>query len=257
MTDHLRLERDGPIARLLIDRPEKRNAVSQQMWEALPRLVEEAMTEAAVRVLLVESAAPGVFSAGADIGEMAARAPDREWRRKNQEALRAAQVTLARAPKPTIALVEGDCIGAGCGIALACDIRVASPAARFGITPARLGLVYPLHDTRLLVDLVGPAQAKRILFTGALLPAQEAARIGLVEILSDDAEAEAGRLAASIAAASPHSARIAKAHVRRIAGGQQDDDEATVRQFLEAFDGRDFAEGVAAFTEKRKPRFRD
>ena len=141
MINYLRLERDGPVARLLIDRADKRNAICQQMWEALPALVAEAMADAQVRVLLVASAVPGVFSAGADISEMAAKSPNTEWRKRNQEALRDGQVALARAPKPTITLVEGDCIGAGCGVALACDLRVASPAARFGITPARLGLV--------------------------------------------------------------------------------------------------------------------
>ena len=79
-----------------------------------------------------------------------------------------------RRRKPTIAVIDGDCIGGGCGIALACDMRIAGPAARFGITPAKLGLVYPLHDTKLLVDAVGPSQAKRILFTGQILPADEA-----------------------------------------------------------------------------------
>ena len=255
MTNYLRLERDGAVARLLIDRGDKRNAFSQEMWEALPRLVAEAMADEQVRLLLVASAVPNVFSAGADIGEMASKSPDPKWRKRNQEALRAAQVALARAPKPTLALVEGDCIGAGCGVALACDLRVASPSARFGITPARLGLVYPLHDTKLLVDLVGPAQAKRILFTGSLLPADDAWRIGLVDIVAEDAAAQAEALAATIAEASPHSTAIAKEIVRRILDGQSDDDGATGRLFYDAFDGADFAEGVAAFGEKRKPRF--
>ena len=257
MTNYLRLERDGAVARLLIDRPNKRNAFCQDMWEALPGLVADVMADAQVRVLLVTSAVPSVFSAGADISEMASKSPDPEWRKRNQEALRAAQVALARAPKPTIALVEGDCIGAGCGVALACDLRVASPAARFGITPARLGLVYPLHDTKLLIDLVGPAQAKRILFTGSLIAAEEAHRIGLVDVLAHDARGEAEHLAATVSAASPHSVQIAKAIVRRIVGGQTDDDEETARLFYDAFDGGDFREGVAAFIEKRKPRFED
>ena len=255
MTNYLRLERDGAVARLLIDRADKRNAFCQEMWEALPELVAEAMADTQVRVLLVASAVPGVFSAGADISEMASRSPDPEWRNRNQEALRAAQVALASAPKPTVALVQGDCIGAGCGVALACDLRVASPAARFGITPGRLGLVYPLHDTKLLVDLVGPAQAKRILFTGSLLQAEEAHRIGLVDVLAEDARGEAEHLAATISAASPHSVHVAKSIVRRIVNGQTDDDEDTARQFYQAFSGSDFREGVAAFTEKRKPKF--
>jgi enoyl-CoA hydratase/carnithine racemase len=133
---------------------------------------------------------------------------------------------------------------------------VAGPGARFGITPARLGLVYSLHDTKLLVDLVGPAQAKRILFTGELIEASEAARIGLADILTDAPEAEADALALSMSAASPYSVTSSKAMIRRILDGQADDDPETLRQFDAAFEGEDFKEGVAAFLGKRKPAFR-
>lgn len=257
MSGHLRLEIDGPIARLLIDRAAKRNALDQPMWEALPGLVEAAMAAPAVRVLVVTSAQPGLFCAGADIAEFAAMSRDPDWRRRNQAAIRSTQVTLARAAKPVIAAIDGDCIGGGCGIALACDMRLASPRARFGITPAKLGLVYPLHDTKLLVDAVGPAQAKRILFTAALLDAAEAQRIGLADIVADDLEAAVAALAASIVAVSPHSQQASKAIVRRILDGAADDDMASSGQFDAAFDGADFQEGVAAFLAKRKPAFPD
>ena len=153
---NLRLETDGAVARLLIDRAEKRNAFTQAMWEALPGLVDRAMADPAVRVLVLASAAPGVFCAGADIGELLANKDDAAWRAANQAAINRAQFRLARAEKPVIAFIAGDCVGGGCGLALAADIRVATPEARLGITPANLGLVYPLHDTKLLVDLVGP-----------------------------------------------------------------------------------------------------
>ncbi|MGP1281517.1 MAG: enoyl-CoA hydratase/isomerase family protein [Parasphingopyxis sp.] len=252
----LRLEKQGRIARLLIDRPDKRNAFTQEMWELFPELLAEAMGDEAVRVLLVHaSARDSAFSAGADIGEFAAGARDPEWRAKNQAAIRAVQHDLARAPKPTIAVIDQDCIGGGCGIAIACDMRVAGPRARFGITPAKLGLVYSLHDTKLLVDLVGPAQAKRILFTGQLLSAEEAQRIGLVTVLADDPHEEAAALAETMASVSPHSQRMSKAIVRRILDGQADDDAETAAQFDAAFEGADFEEGVSAFLEKRKAQF--
>ena len=257
MSEHLRLEQDGAVARLLIDRPAKRNAFDQAMWEALPGLVDAAIARASVRVLVLQAAVPGPFCAGADIGEFAAQSGDPEWRARNQGAIRQAQVTLTRAPKPTIAAVDGDCIGGGCGLALACDMRIASPRARFGITPAKLGLVYPLHDTKLLVDVVGPAQAKRMLFTGALLEAAEAARIGLATVLADDLEAAVEGLTAAIAGASPHSQRATKAIVRRILDGASDDDAASSGEFDAAFTGADFAEGVTAFLAKRKPAFAD
>ncbi|MEM8697161.1 MAG: enoyl-CoA hydratase-related protein [Pseudomonadota bacterium] len=252
----LRLEKDGRIARLLIDRPDKRNAFTQAMWELFPELLADAMDDEAIRVLIVSaSAQDSAFSAGADIAEFAAGAKDPEWRAKNQAAIRKVQHDLARASKPTVAVIDQDCIGGGCGIAIACDMRVAGPKARFGITPAKLGLVYSLHDTKLLVDLVGPAQAKRILFTGQLLSAEEAQRIGLVTILAGEPHEEALALAGTMASVSSHSQKMSKAIVRRILDGQADDDSETAAQFDGAFEGEDFAEGVSAFLEKRKAEF--
>lgn len=251
----LRLERTGAIARLLIDRPAKRGAFAQAMWEALPGLVDGAIRDPAVSIVILASAVPGMFCAGADIAEFAAHASDPAWRATNNAAIRATQLALSRAEKPVIAAVDGDCVGGGCGLALACDIRVASPRARFGLTPAKLGLVYPLHDTKLLVDLVGPAQAKRLLFTAGLVDATEAQRIGLVEIVADDPVAEAVALGERIAANAPSSVRSAKAIVRRILDGAIDDDADSAGQFDEAFTGRDFAEGVAAFLARRPPAF--
>jgi enoyl-CoA hydratase/carnithine racemase len=244
----LALAFDGPLARLRIDRAAKRNAFTQAMWEELPGLLAQAEN---ARVLILESATPGIFCAGADIGELLDKSGDPDWRGANQAAINRAQHDLTRAPVPTVAFVDGDCVGGGCGLALACDLRVATPRARFGITPAKLGLVYPLHDTKLLVDLVGPSQAKRLLFTGELIGAEEALRIGLIDQIADTPDA----LVDAIAAASPHSARQAKAMIRRILDGQTEDDEATRAIFADAFSGPDFQEGVRAFVERRRPEF--
>ena len=255
MHDNLLLTIADGIARLQIDRPDKRNAMDQAMWEAFPLLVNRAMADPAVRLLIVGSAQPGPFCAGADIGEFAQRSADPLWRTRNQAAIRATQITLARAPKPTIAMIDGDAVGGGCGIALACDVRIASPRARMGITPAKLGLVYPLHDTRLLIDLVGPAQAKRLLFSAMLIDADEALRIGLVQQLADDLEGAVLALARQMLAMSPASQRASKAIVQRIIEGAHDDDARSAAGFDAAFTGKDFDEGVAAFLEKRKPVF--
>ncbi|MFZ2998198.1 enoyl-CoA hydratase/isomerase family protein [Sphingobium sp.] len=251
----LHLERDGAIARLTIDRPARRNAMTQAMWQELPHLVAEAMADAAIRTLILTSATPGLFCAGADIDEFATCSSDPDWRVANQAAIRASQYALAHAPKPVIAAIDGDCVGGGCGLAIACDIRIAAPTARLGITPARLGIVYSLFDTKLLVDLIGPARARRVLFTGALHHADDALSIGLIDQIADDPLAAARDLAATIAANAQHSVRSSKAIIRRILDGQADDDDTTLALFRDAFTLPDFAEGVAAFRGKRRPNF--
>ena len=146
-------------------------------------------------------------------------------------------------------------MGGGCGIAMACDLRIASPRARMGITPAKLGLVYPLHDTRLLVELVGPAQARRLLFSAMLIDAAEALRIGLVQVVTDDLMATVADFTANVVAQSPASQRASKAIIQRIIEGTHDDDTTSTAGFDAAFTGADFNEGVAAFLQKRKPVF--
>lgn len=246
----LRLEIAGPVARLLIDRADKRNAFTLAMWEQLPRLLEQAAAHD-LRVLIVQAAQPGAFCAGADIAELMANKHDAAWRAANQAAINRAQHDLARFPLPTIAFIAGDAVGGGCGLALACDLRIATPAARLGITPAKLGLVYPLHDVKLLVDLVGPGQARRMLYTGALLDAGEAQRIGLVELMADTPDA----VVTAIVGASRHSTMAIKGFVRRVLDGQVADDADTLAIFAAAFTGADFDEGTRAFVAKRKPDF--
>ncbi|MEE4200252.1 enoyl-CoA hydratase/isomerase family protein [Erythrobacter sp.] len=248
----LSLEIEGATANLLIDRPDRRNAFDMAMWEAMPALLERAVKTSGVRLLVIRSATPAsAFCAGADIRELLANKDDAAWRTANQRAINRVQYELARLPLPTLAFIEGDCIGGGCGIALACDLRLATREARFGITPAKLGLVYPLHDVKLLTDLVGPGQAKRLLYSGALIDAEEALRISLIEQIADDP----GPMIEALCAASPHSIREIKRFVRRVLDGQAEDDDETRRVFADAFLGRDFLEGTTAFVERRKPRF--
>jgi enoyl-CoA hydratase/carnithine racemase len=249
----LRLHIEGPVARLIIDRADKRNAFTLAMWQAVPRLLREAADVPTLKLLIVQAAQPGGFCAGADIAELLANKDDAAWRDANQAAINAAQFELTRFALPTIAFVEGDAVGGGCGLTLACDMRVATPAARFGITPAKLGLVYPLHDVKLLTDLIGPGQARRMLYTGCLLDAAEAQRIGLVEAVADSP----AQIVQAILAGSRHSTTAIKGFVRRVLDGQTQDDAQTQAIFAAAFEGADFAEGAAAFVERRRPRFAD
>ena len=242
----------GPRATLTLHRAAKRNALTLAMWEELPRLVTHAMADSAVRLLVVTGAGRA-FCAGADIAEFAAHAADPAWRARNNAAIRLTQTTLARAPKPVVAAIDGDAIGGGLGLALACDVRLATAGARFGLTPAKLGLVYPLHDTKLLVDLVGPAQAKRMLFTAQVFDAAEALRIGLIEEIADDLTAAVDAFADRVVALSATTQTAAKAIVGRILDGATDDDAASGAAFDAAFTGPDFAAGVAAFHTRDRP----
>lgn len=247
----LRLEKDRAVTRLLIDRADKRNAFTIEMWQLLPDLLALASADEDCRVLVVKSAQGGAFCAGADIAELLANKDNAGWRAANQQAINRAQFELTRFRLPTVAMIEGDCVGGGCGIALACDMRVAAPGARLGITPAKLGLVYPLHDVKLLVDLVGPGQARRMLFTGMLLGAEEAKAVGLVEELGSSEDA----LVAQLLAASSFSTQAIKGFVRAVLDGQAADDAESLRVFASAFEGADFREGTSAFVEKRRPVF--
>jgi enoyl-CoA hydratase/carnithine racemase len=247
----VRLDREGAAAHLVIDRPDKRNAMTLAMWQAIPALAEEAAADPSVRALVVRAAAPGPFCSGADLGEILAHKDDPAWLTESQTAINRTQRAIARLELPTIAFIEGDAIGGGCGLAVACDLRVATPVARFAITPAKLGLIYPLHDVKLLVDLVGPGQAKRLMYTGAIIDAAEALRIGLVEAVADSPAA----LLDGVLAVSPFSIRETKRFIRRVSEGQSEDDDVTWATFAGAFEGADFREGVGAFLDKRKAEF--
>ena len=248
----LRLETRGTLAEIVIDRADRHNSFNLSMWQKLPDLLDQAARNPELRLLVMRSATPGgAFCAGADIAEMLDNREDEQWRAVNQAAINRAQYELTRHRLPTVAFIEGACVGGGCGLALACDIRLATASAKLGITPAKLGLVYPLHDVKLLTDLVGPGQAKRLLFTGKLIDAAEALRIGLVEEVVETPDA----LIAEVLAASPNSNRALKRFVRRVLDGRGEENEESHAAFADAFTGPDFLEGTRAFIEKRKPEF--
>lgn len=172
-----RLTRDGDIARLVLDRPEARNAIPAAGWPELARLLGKVDGR-----MLVIAGAGGAFCAGADLADLAAMRGDAQAIARFREDMRAALDGLAALAMPTIARVEGACYGAGVALAMACDIRIAGPDARFAITPARIGISYPQEDVHRLVGLVGAGQAARLLFTAAEIDRAEALRIGLVEL---------------------------------------------------------------------------
>lgn len=255
MSKHLILDTAGPVATLTIDRPAKRNAMSYDMWSALPGLLDLVRHDAEIRVLVLRGGEH--FSAGADISEFTTLRKGADGAAKYGQAVHAGERAIATLGKPTIAAITGFCIGGGCEMALACDIRIAEAGARFGITPAKLGIVYDFTSTKQLVSVVGPAWAKQILFSGEIIDASTALRIGLVnEIHEPEAvHARVGELASTIASRAQVSLRGAKAIVNRITDGRHEEDGAVHALYDEAVHSAEYAEGVAAFLEKRAPNF--
>jgi enoyl-CoA hydratase/carnithine racemase len=252
----LKLEFTGAVAVLTIDRPEKRNAMSFEMWKALPDLLAKVAAEDSVRALVIRGT--DHFSAGADISEFTTLRADPAGARRYGAAVHAGERAIADLQKPTIAAITGVCVGGGCEIALACDIRVAAADARFGITPAKLGIVYNATSTRRLVDVVGPSWASQILFTAELVDAPTALRIGLVNELhpAPDVVSRAQTLAETMASRAQVSVRGAKTIITRITEGRATEEDETVLALYEAsVTSKDYAEGVQAFLEKRPPRF--
>lgn len=245
------------IATLELNAPERRNAMSAAMWAGIREVVTVVGGEEEVRVLLVRGSGGKAFSAGAHIGEFEELYATAESARTYNAVIRAAQAELRHLARPTIAVIEGACVGGGCGIALACDLRFAAADARFAITPARLGLSYSYADTAQLMEKVGPACTKDILFSGRILDAEEALRIGLIDrvyaaaSLSDEALA----YAATLASVSQTSIRTAKQMINKLSDLAAQGDPAMDALFDAAFSSSDFREGYSAFLAKRPPSF--
>lgn len=257
MSEHVVLRKEGAIAWLVLNRPEKRNAMSLAMWQRLPDLLADVERDPDVKVLVLRGADARAFSAGADISEFEAlRSTPQDARRYNDSNERA-EHALLHLTKPTIALVQGACIGGGCGLAVACDLRFCDDTARFGITPAKLGIVYSLQATKALIDVVGPSHAKELLFTGLHVPADRALHMGLVNAIVPAAELESHvtDIALTIASRAQSSVRATKRITRLILDGLADDDHESRRLRTESFTSQDYREGVRAFLEKRPANF--
>lgn len=253
----LLLAREGEIARLILNRPGKHNAITLEMWRSLPRLAAEIEADSGIKAVIVTGAGGKAFSSGADIGEFATVYATPESSRAYNDAVRAGFHAVERLSKPTVAMVQGICVGGGCGLALNCDLRFAAEGARFGITPAKLGLVYSFADTKRLVDTVGPARAKDILFSGRLVDAEEALRIGLIDRLvpADRLEIETLDYVAGLTQLSQYTIRATKRIVQEMVDGADTETVAARILFDDSFAGEDFREGYAAFLAKRKPDF--
>ncbi|MPY56703.1 enoyl-CoA hydratase/isomerase family protein [Streptomyces spongiae] len=233
---------DG-VATVVIHHPAKRNAMTAGMWRALPPLLDELAADRAVRALVLTGEGD-TFCAGADISTLRG-SPD-----EAQGLAELAEEALAAFPKPSLAAIRGYCVGGGSQLAAACDLRFAEEGSLFGVTPAKLGIVYPASSTRRLVSLVGPGAAKYLLFSGELIDAARALRTGLVdEVLS---EGELGKRVGEFARVLVSRSQLTQAAAKEFANGRTDRDAHWAEQ---ARGSGDTAEGVAAFLERRAPRF--
>jgi len=253
MTDDLRVERDGPVALITFNRPDARNAMTFEMYEALHDACGALDADSSVRSVILKGAGDKAFASGTDIHQFL------DFKTRDDALEYEARLTrvlgrLAGMSKPTIAMLQGDAIGGGLFIALACDLRLAAPHARFGIPVARtLGnFLAPLSLT-LLVSVLGPNRAREIVLTARLVDAEEARTIGLVDRIHPASELElrTRELAASLAELAPLTLAATKEATRRMlaALAPKDLDDLIVSCYL----SRDFHEGVRSFLEKRKP----
>lgn len=243
----------GAVGTITLNRPAKRNAISYEMWGALESACQQLAADRAVRVVVLRGAGEH-FCAGADITDLLApRAHDEP---SFMEANMAAENALAGLPKPTIAVIQGDCIGGGCALAIDCDFRLAEEGSRFGITPAKLGIVYPPPSLERAVALLGPA-AKRLLFTGDLIRASEAHRIGLIDELlpADLIDTRVEELTATLAQRSLLTQAATKEMIAAIADHGAVSAELARKWSDEVGTSGEMAEGVAAFRDRRPANF--
>lgn len=249
------IDPDARAATILLNRPDKRNAVTYDMWVALGDGCRSLGADPGVRVVVLRGAGEH-FCAGADITELRAQRPAGTATFMQVNA--AAEDALVHLPRPTVAAITGDCIGGGTALAVDCDIRIATRTARFGVTPARLGIAYPPASVERLTQLLGPAQAGFLLFTGELIGAEQALLIGLVHEVVDDVAALDRRVAELTATLGERSLLSQLAAKEMIADSVRHGAVSAVvaqRWADEVSRADDPAEGVAAFTERRPARF--
>jgi enoyl-CoA hydratase len=253
-----RIDADG-IGWVIFNQPERHNALSLEMWQGLSDILEQFAGRSEVRVVVMRGAGGKAFVSGADISEFDSNRANAV--QKDAYARVAGQATrwLARFDKPIVALIEGFCIGGGLATALAADVRFATPDSRFGIPAARLGLGYEYEGLAKLARIVGPANARDIMFSARFMATAEAREMGLVNfgVERDRIETAVVDYARKIAANAPLTVKAAKAAIDAWERGGRADDVAVVRALIDdCFDSDDYTEGRQAFRAKRRPEFR-
>ena len=259
LASKLLMEKDGPIGWIIFNQPEKRNAVSQEMWELMPDYVKDLAEDDAIRVVILRGAGDKAFVAGADISQFKERRRNMADEEAYGRISARGQESLKSLDKPLLAMIQGYCIGGGVSIAIGCDVRIAADDARFGIPAARLGLGYHYNGMERLMKLIGPAYTKEIFFTARTnFNAQDALRMGLVNqvVPKDELESFTRDYALTMARNAPLTLRSAKASVDQLLQPPDKRDLAALDALIaDCFNSQDYQEGVQAFTEKRRPQF--
>jgi len=259
MPEPISIKRDGAIATVVISTPGKLNALSVAHWEALAAAMRGLADAGGVRCIVLRGA-DGNFAAGADISEFATvRSNVAKGTHYHEATVKAANEAIANCEIPTLALIEGACVGGGLEIACCCDLRIAAQSSRFGVPINRLGFPLAHAELTAMLGLVSRAVALEILLEGRVFGAAEAYAKGLLTRIVPDSEIETEAYAAAerIAAGSPMSARANKRWIKRLAPLQQGLTEAEIREHFSYFDSADYKEGVRAFLAKAKPQFSD
>jgi enoyl-CoA hydratase/carnithine racemase len=250
-----RLERDGPVATVTLSNPGKLNALDVQAWHDLKRIFGDLHADETLRAIILKGDG-GNFAAGADIEEFPrVRSSTDEGTRYHTEMIAGTLQAILQCRHPSIAAIEGVCVGGGLELASVCDVRLAHPASRFGIPINRLG--FPLAPGEMigLLQLVGRAVTLEILLEGRVFDAHEALQKRLVNRLCDDVQAEAQKSAARIAAGAPLAARMNKELVRRLSPAPAPLTESELRAAFAFLESEDYREGVRTFLAKQKPVF--
>jgi enoyl-CoA hydratase/carnithine racemase len=257
-TDKMIAETGDGIGWMIFNNPDRRNALSLEMWEAITAILDAFQRDETVRVIVMKGAGDKAFVSGADISQFEEQRKNAEQAERYSAMSAGARQKIADLDKPLIAVIRGYCLGGGLAMAMSADIRIASEDSKFGIPAARLGIAYGYESLEQLVNLVGPAFAKEILFSARHFSAEEALRIGLVNrvVPVDELEGAVCELADTIGSNAPLSVRATKMTVAEVLKDPSERNLEAVEQIVKTcFDSQDYAEGRQAFLEKRKPRF--
>jgi len=249
---------EGPVGWMIFNNPARRNAVSLDMWEAVPRILRRFEQDPAIRVIALAGAGGRAFVSGADISQFEQQRSNAEQVAHYEEVAGLASDAIKGAAKPTVAVIRGWCIGGGLGIAAGCDLRFATEGSKFGVPAGRLGLGYAHKGVQTLMNIVGPAYTKEIFFTARHFTAAEAQAMGFVNRVAPDAEFDGfvGDQLATIAANAPMTLKALKGTVRELLRGSDADLGLCKQMVAECFASEDYKEGRRAFMEKRQPVFR-